>query len=147
QRTIALSYVDPYFTPEGVSRAFDLYTRTFDAQELDLGDYRIRASGIGLRFGLPYTEHDRISFGLLAERNDIRLGSQAPDRYKQQFEDFGESATALLANIGWSRDSRDSAITPTRGRFQSATLEATLPVAELRYWRANYQHQWYFPLN
>lgn len=147
QRTIALSYVDPYFTPEGVSRAFDLYTRTFDARELDLGDYRIRASGLGLRFGVPYTEYDRLSFGLLAERNDIRLGEQAPSRYVQQLNDFGESASALLANIGWSRDSRDSAITPTRGRYQSATLEATLPVAELRYWRANYSHQWYYPLN
>jgi outer membrane protein insertion porin family len=52
-RTVALSYVDPYFTPDGVSRAFDLYTRTYNASELDLGDYRIRSSGVGLRFGVP----------------------------------------------------------------------------------------------
>ena len=147
QRPIALAYTDPYFTPDGVSRSFDLYTRTFDASELDLGDYRIRSSGVGLRFGVPYTEHDRLSFGLVAERNELRLGELAPDRYVQQVEDFGESATALLAVLGWSRDSRDSAITPTRGRAQSANLEVAIPPAELRYWRANYNHQWYYPLN
>ena len=54
---------------------------------------------------------------------------------------------ALLANVGWIRDSRDSAITPTRGRAQSANLEVAIPPAELRYWRANYNHQWYYPLN
>ncbi|HRO60661.1 MAG TPA: outer membrane protein assembly factor BamA [Burkholderiaceae bacterium] len=147
QRTIALSYTDPYFTPDGISRSFDLYTRTFDASELDLGDYRIRSSGVGLRFGVPYTEHDRLSFGLVGERNELKLGDLAPDRYVRQVEDFGESATALLAVLGWSRDSRDSAITPTRGRAQSANLEVAIPPAELRYWRANYNHQWYYPLN
>jgi outer membrane protein insertion porin family len=146
-RTVALSYVDPYFTPDGVSRAFDLYTRTYNASELDLGDYRIRSSGIGLRFGVPYTEYDRLSFGLVAERNDVKLGTLAPSRYIQQVADFGESASALLATAGWARDSRDSALIPTRGRLQSATLDVTLPVGDLRYWRAAYKHEWYYPLN
>ncbi len=146
-RTVAVSYSDPYFTQDGISRSFDLYTRTFNASELDLGDYRIRSSGIGLRFGVPYTERDRVSFGLVAERNDVKLGAQAPQRYVEQVADFGESASALLGTLGWTRDSRDSAIAPTRGRLQSASFEVTLPVAELRYWRGSYTHQWYYPLN
>ncbi len=145
-RTVVLSYTDPYFTPDGISRSFDLYTRSFDADELGLGDYRTRASGVGLRFGIPYTEFDRISFGATFERNDVRLGDRPPVRFQQFVDDFGSSSTAVLANIGWIRDSRDSAIVPTRGRVQTANLEVTLPVAELRYWRATYLHQWYYPL-
>ncbi|MCM5569192.1 outer membrane protein assembly factor BamA [Burkholderiaceae bacterium FT117] len=146
-RTVAVSYSDPYFTPDGVSRSFDLYTRTYNASELDLGDYRIRSSGIGLRFGVPYTEHDRISFGMVAERNEVKLGALAPDRYIQQVADFGESANALLAVAGWSRDTRDSALIPTRGRLQSASVDVTLPVGDLRYWRAIYKQEWYYPLS
>ncbi|HLT28198.1 MAG TPA: outer membrane protein assembly factor BamA [Zeimonas sp.] len=145
-RTAVLSYTDPYFTPDGISRSFDLYTRSFDADELNLGDYRTRASGVGLRFGIPYTEFDRISLGTTFERNDVRLGERPPVRFQQFVDDFGSSSTAWLANIGWVRDSRDSAIVPTRGRVQTANLEVTLPVAELRYWRATYLHQWYYPL-
>jgi outer membrane protein insertion porin family len=145
-RTIVLSYTDPYFTPDGVSRSFDLYTRSFNADELGLGDYRTRASGVGLRFGIPYTEFDRVSLGTSFERNDVRLGARPPLRYQQFVDDFGTSSTAWLANIGWVRDSRDSAIVPTRGRVQTANFEITMPVAELRYWRATYLHQWYYPL-
>ncbi|RPH66184.1 MAG: outer membrane protein assembly factor BamA, partial [Burkholderiales bacterium] len=145
-RTIVVSQTDPYFTPDGVSRTFDLYTRTFNAMQLDLGDYKTRATGVGLRFGVPYTEFDRVSFGMTFERNDVTLGAMAPSRYVDFVDDFGRSTTALLANLGWSRDSRDSALVPTRGRAQSAALEVTLPAAELRYWRATYNHQWYYPM-
>ncbi len=146
-RTVVLSQTDPYFTADGVSRSFDLYTRTFNAMELDLGDYSTRATGVGLRFGVPYTEFDRVSFGMTYERNDVKLGNFPPQRYVEFVDDFGSSTTALLGNLGWSRDSRDSAIVPTRGRLQSAGLEVTLPAAELRYWRATYNHQWYYPIN
>lgn len=145
-RTIILSHTDPYFTQDGISRSFDLYTRSFDADKLGLGDYRTRASGIGLRFGIPYTEFDRISVGAAFERNDVRLGAYPPARYQQFVDDFGSSSTAWLATLGWARDSRDSAIVPTRGRVQTANFEVTLPAAELRYWRATYLHQWYYPL-
>ncbi|MGD9946011.1 MAG: outer membrane protein assembly factor BamA [Burkholderiaceae bacterium] len=145
-RTIVLSYSDPYYTPDGISRTFDAYTRTFNGTALELGDYRTRATGVGLRFGIPYTEFDRISIGATVERNDVTLGNNPPPRYVDFVNDFGDSTTAVLANLGWSRDSRDSALTPTRGRLQSATLEVTLPVAELRYWRATYNHQWYYPI-
>jgi len=145
-RTAVLSHTDPYFTADGVSRSFDLYTRTFNAQELDLGDYKTRATGVGMRFGVPYTEHDRISFGMTYERNDVKLGAFPPQRYVNFVDDFGSSTTALLGTLGWSRDSRDSALVPTRGRVQSAGVEVTLPVAELRYWRATYSHEWYYPM-
>ncbi len=145
-RTIVLSHTDPYFTPEGISRSFDLYLRSFDAHELNLGDYRTRATGVGLRFGVPYTEYDRVSFGTTVERNEVRLGTFPPVRYQQFVEDFGETSTAWLGNLGWVRDSRDSALVPTRGRLQTAALEVTLPAAELRYWRATYNHQWYYPI-
>ena len=61
--------------------------------------------------------------------------------------DFGTSSYAVLASTGWTRDTRDSGLIPTRGRLQAASIEATLPVGELRYWRATYNHQWYVPLS
>ncbi len=68
-RTIVLAHTDPYFTPDGISRTFDVYTANLSTRtELNLGDYKWRTSGIGLRFGVPYTEFDRISFGLSATR-------------------------------------------------------------------------------
>lgn len=145
-RNVSISYTDPYYTADGVSRSFDLYTRLFNAAEQSLGDYQWRSSGIGLRFGIPYTEVDRIFFGLVLESNSLKLGPAAPLRFNDYVADFGSQSAAALATVGWRRDSRDSAFAPTRGRYQNASLEFSLPVLDLRYARATYTHQWYMPL-
>ena len=147
QRTIDFSSVDPYFTPDGVSRIFNVYYRTLDAQTLGLGDYNIRTAGAGLRFGIPYTEVDRITGGILYEYNRIRLGTNPPQRYVDYVNAFGEESWALLGAVGWVRDGRDSPITPTRGLFMGSNLEVTIPVGDLRYARADASIQWYRPLS
>jgi outer membrane protein insertion porin family len=145
-RTAAVSYVDPYFTEDGISRSIDAFTRRNDARILNLGDYILRSQGVGLRFGLPYTELDRISVGLSAETNRIELGALAPTRYRELVDEYGERINAVLGTVGWARDSRDSALTPNRGRLQRASFEVTVPAAELRYWRGTYVQQYYLPL-
>ena len=152
-RKISLSYIDPYFTPDGISRTFSAYTRLFNAEELDLGDYQWRSNGIGLSFGVPYTEIDRLNFGLAVENNTLSLGENPPQRYQDYVfgtsteDGVGNSSTAVLAKLGWRRDSRDNAFAPTRGRLHDADLEFTLPLGELRYYKATYNQQYYYPLN
>lgn len=146
-RTVSMSYTDPYVTDDGISRTIDAYTRLFNASALGLGDYRWRSNGVGLRFGIPYTEVDRVSFGVGLENNELKLGSAPPLRYVSYANAVGTSSYAVLATLGWVRDSRDSGITPTKGRLQSAGFEITLPVGDLRYYRASYRQQYYYPLN
>lgn len=146
-RNIIVSLTDPYFTADGVSRTFDVFLRTFNAEALRLGDYKIRSLGTSLRFGIPYTEVDRVFLGLGVESNEVSLGNNPPLRYADFVNKFGDRSIAVLATGGWVRDSRDSAFVPTRGRFQTLNIEATLPVADLRYVRATYNHQWFYPIN
>jgi len=58
----------------------------------------------------------------------------------------GEHPTAFLGTVGWVRDTRDSGLAPSRGELRSASIEATLPITDLQYWRATYQHQMFFPI-
>lgn len=149
-RTIALSHVDPYFTDDGISRSIDVYTRTYNPSYLNLGNYRYRTNGAGLRFGVPYTEYDRLSFGAAIENTQLYLvrtgDSPSPRRFIDYADKFGDTSTAYLLTAGWVRDSRDSALTPTRGRYQFANLDVTLPVGEVRYARMVYGHQYYMPI-
>ena len=147
QRTASVSYVDPYFTQDGVSLGTDVYSRTFNAYNSGLGDYRIRSAGGGLRLGIPYTELDRISFGLVFEQNQIKPGTNGlPQRYIDYVNQFGTTSDAWLATLGWSRDSRDSSLAPTRGRLQRLNVDVTYPGQDLSYYRATYPHAWYTPL-
>ena len=35
-----------------------------------------------MRFGVPYTEFDRVIFGTVYERNEMKLGGLLPQRYR-----------------------------------------------------------------
>lgn len=138
-RQFVLSTTNPYFTQDGVSRTFDLYyktTRPYDAQG---GDYEIATPGVGIRFGVPFTETDTVFFGIGAERVKVTEGDQLPEAYRDQ------GGTYLPATIGWSRDNRDSALVPTTGRYQRFNSEFGVG-GDRRYAKLTYQFQQYLPI-
>jgi outer membrane protein insertion porin family len=144
--TYALSYTDPYYTVDGVSRGFDLYLRTIDAQNAGLGDYRTKTAGGTVRFGVPVTERDTINYGLGYERTEISTFVNSPLIYLDYVATFGKSTDAILGTIGWTRDTRDSLIYPTKGTLLRASTEVGLPGGSLNYYKAQGQYQRYFPI-
>jgi len=145
-RNIGLSWTEPYWTVNGVSLGFDAYWRRFDAGQLDLGNYVTETIGVGVRTGFPITADDRINFGLTPERTNIELFADSPQRYKDFVAQNGSDPWALIGTMSWGRDKRDSAVWPTSGTNQGAFLEVALPGADLKYWKATYQIQWYYPV-
>jgi outer membrane protein insertion porin family len=144
-QTLVLNTVNPYFTPDGVSRTIDLYHRTSKPYEDQGGNYELVTSGAGLRFGVPFSEVDTIFFGGSLERTEIKPGTNIPAAYLLYAELFGYTSTTIPLTIGWSRDDRDSALSPTSGRLQRFGGEWGV-AGDARYVRANYQYQHYFPL-
>ena len=145
-RTYALSYTNPYSTVDGVSRGFDAYVRTYDADSLDVARYKTESVGLGVRYGIPIAEDDRINFGLAIDKTKVTTFSDSPVQYKDFVSSFGNEATSLLATASWARDSRDSFLYPRKGMYQRAFIEAAIPPAEIRYVKASYQHQYWIPL-
>jgi len=145
-RTIALTSVDPYFTPNGVSRTVDVYHRTSRPYDEQGGNYSLVTSGAGLRFGIPFSEVDTVFFGGGFERTQIRPGTNIPAVYLDYAERFGFTSNAIPLTVGWSRDDRDSSLTPTRGRFQRFAGEWGV-AGDARYLRGDYQFQQYLPLS
>ncbi len=143
----SLSYTNPYFTDDGVSRGFDVYQRKVDASNLSsVGSYNTSTLGGGVRFGVPITEYDTVNYGLAFESTEIGLLDDTPGRYVDFVNQFGSKADSYLGTVGWARDKRDSLIYTTSGTFQRLTGEIGLPGGDLTYYRASYQHQWYYPL-
>jgi outer membrane protein insertion porin family len=145
--TYALSFTDPYYTPDGISRGFDLYLREVNAENSGLGNYSTKTGGLGVRFGVPVTELDTINYGLAYERTKIGTFANSPLIYIDYVNTFGEENDALVGSIAWTRDGRDSLIYPTRGTMQKASVELALPGPSLNYYRAQYQYQRYFPIS
>ena len=49
-KVYSLSFTDPYWTTDGVSRGFSSYYRDFDSDELNTGDYKSTDMGFGINF-------------------------------------------------------------------------------------------------
>jgi len=143
----SLSYTNPYYTDDGVSRGFDVYKRDVDTSTLNsVNSYKTSTMGTGVRFGVPITEYDTVHYGLAFERTDIGLFINPSLRYIEYLKEFGPQTDSYVGSIGWVGDKRDSVIYTTSGTLQRITEETGLPGGDLTYYRASYQHQWYHPL-
>jgi outer membrane protein insertion porin family len=144
-RNLVLSTTDPYFTRNGISRTIDVFQRTTRPYLGDVNAYSLINTGAGLRFGVPVTENDTVFMGVNAEQTEIRTGSGLPDAYSEYAQKFGAKSSALPLTLGWTRDGRDSALVPTRGSLQRVNADVSVG-GDVRYVRASYQYQQYFPL-
>ena len=143
----SVSYTNPYYTDDGISRGFDLYKRNTDSQSTSITQYSSHTVGAGVRFGVPIAEEQTISYGLAVENTQLGLYSSSPSRLFDYINVYGTTTLDLLGTIGWGRDSLDSAIYTTEGTLQRAYAEFTLPVYDLRYYKLDYLHQWFHPLS
>ena len=143
----SVSYTNPYFTDDGVSRGFDVYKRNTDSQSTAVSQYSSHTLGSGVRFGVPIGEDETISYGLAVERTQLGIFLSSPVRLQQYVNTYGTTNSNLLGTIGWGRDSLDSAIYTTAGTMQRASAEISLPVFDVRYYKLDYQHQWFHPLS
>jgi outer membrane protein insertion porin family len=144
-RVVVLNTTDPYFTADGVSRTFDLYHKTSSPYQ-DQSYYKLVTSGGSVRFGVPFTEIDTVFFGVGLENTKIEPGTLLPTSYADYANEYGYSSNAVPITAGWARDSRDSSLAPTSGRFQRANAEWSV-AGDAQYLRTTYQFQQYLPLS
>ncbi len=146
-KVYSLSYTNPYYTDDGVSRGFDLYQRDVNSGRTGtISPYRSSTLGAGVRYGVPIGDDENMHYGLSAEQTSLTLTDLSSPQMVQHVKDFGPSSNTLLATMGWTHDSRDSAINTTEGAVQRAFVEIGLPVSSQRFYKLTYQHQRFYPI-
>jgi len=147
RKIYSLSYTDPYFTIDGIAAGADIYRRDLDTSNLGgVADIETVTTGARLRFGFPITETDTIFFGIGGEHNKQDLSPFSPARNRRFVAEFGNETINVPANIRWQSDGRDSAIWPTEGILQRAYAEVSVPIGDLKYYKLNYEAQFYYPI-
>ena len=144
-RSLSVSTVDPYFTVDGVSRSLEVFYRTNKPINTLGEQYELISHGGSIRFGVPFSELDTVFFGVGYERTTISTSAGLPNSYLLFSKQFGQNSVAFPLTIGWQRDSRDSVISPTLGKYQRVNLELS-PAGDAQYAKANLQYQQYFAL-
>lgn len=142
----SFSYTDPYYTVDGISRGFDVYMRDIDTTSSStLASYDTKSYGGGVRYGVPIGEDDTINFGLAVDSTKIQPTIYTPQRFIDFVNKHGDTFSGLVASLGWAKDTLDSRIYPMKGHVARIGGELAFG-GSLRYYRANFQYQRYFPI-
>ncbi|MEJ2592934.1 MAG: outer membrane protein assembly factor BamA, partial [Candidatus Thiodiazotropha sp.] len=145
-KKLSLSYNNPYYTIDGVSRGMELSYRKTDFAELNISGYSTDVGRLGMNFGIPVTEYDRLRFSVAYEDTTFYLGSSPSQEIIDFMDQNGDHFRDLELVGSWIRDTRDRAIFPTRGGKQTFSLETNSPGSDLQYYRLIYRNTHYFPM-
>jgi outer membrane protein insertion porin family len=153
-RTYSLTYTDPYYTEDGVSRGFQVYRRDMNTAKLrGIGTYNTYSYGGGVNFGIPLSEKDFLNFGVIADMTDLELTDRSPTLYKDYCNKRGSagdvdcSADSIAFDVGLVTDTRDSVLLPTEGMMTKYSATVTAPVLDMSYYKLNAQTEYYKPLD
>jgi len=144
-RTVTVTQVDPYFTVDGIKRITDVFYRTYQPLLYSTSSsFQIISAGADLKFGVPFSELDTVFFGIGFENDRFQPDAATPQTYLNYIQQFGTSVNNIPVTIGWSRDSRDSALVPSRGYYTQANGELGTPLGDTQYYKVDLQTQYYY---
>lgn len=153
QRSVQLSYTDPYFTIDGISLGGSVSYSEFDAGNANLIQYNSKRYSIGANVGYPINEFNRINFGLTFSDEELsrRSSFEQTDRFYSQFINSNDpdapiSYQSFLASVAWSRSTLNRGTFPSAGSSQSASFSVTTPNSDVNYYKTLFDSKFYFPL-
>ena len=145
----AFSFLNPYFTDEGMSLGYNLTWREFDNSNFNTASFSTTNRSAQVTLGLPITESDTISALVGIDSNQINVFRGATPASIIDYIDALDQRTfhAWRTELAWARDTRNDYFTPSRGTYQRVSAEITLPGSTVQYYKLNYQFSKFFPLS
>lgn len=145
-QTYAFSYNNPYYTVDGISRGFGMFSRETDAGEANVSDYTTDSWGGNVNYGIPINEFDTIRAGAEVENISITTSIFSPPTVTNFVDTQGDDFTSLKLTGSWAHDTRNRAIFADRGGLQRIGVEVAVPASDLEYYKLDYRHLRYIPL-
>lgn len=149
QSNYNFSFVDPYWTVDGVSLGYNAFYRSTDYSKLndEISNYSVDSLGGGINVGYPISETSRLNFGLNAQQDKLKTGNQSAEEIYEFVDEEGKNYTNFKASAGWSQSALNRGMMATRGHSQSLVLETTIPGSDLSFYRLDYRGQIFAPLS
>jgi outer membrane protein insertion porin family len=145
-RNFSINYNNPYYTLDGVSRGFNIYSSKVDAAAANTAAYNSSTAGAGVFFGIPISENRSVNLGFAYENITFDVNSTSAQIAQDFVAQHGDSNDIVKGTVSWAYDTLDSPIFPSQGILQRISGEVALPGSELEYYRMTYLASGYYPV-
>nr|WP_232842859.1 outer membrane protein assembly factor BamA [Psychrosphaera ytuae] len=154
QQTIALNYMDNYFTEDGVSLGGQIAYSNYDASKVNLVTYSRKTVSVGPTLSWPVMENNRVSVGFAFKNLEVS-SLQSYDQIKVFTEPFIDPSDPdakfkfrnYEANLGWTRNTLNRGVFPSDGSSQYYGVKVTTPGSDVEYFKMTFDSKFYFPLS
>lgn len=146
-RNINLTYVNPYYTKEGISRGFNVYDTKVDAALANTAAYTADTRGIGVFFGIPVSEDNSVNVGGDVENVALHTDTTSAQIAQDFVARYGATNTNFKLTLGWSHDTLDNTLLPTKGSLQRVSGEIAVPGSDIEYYKLTYLAGHYWPVS
>ena len=143
----SINFLNPYYTKNGISRGFNIYSSKVDAAAANTASYTADTKGVGVNFGIPLSEDNTIHLGTDIENVVLHTNSGSAQVAQDFVAQYGDSNTNLKATLGWSHDTLNSALLPSSGTVQNISMEISVPGSDLDYYKLSYLASHFWPLS
>ena len=173
--SLNLSYDNPYWTDDGVSRGFYARYQEYDQGAANISTFTSSEWALGMNFGVPVTEVDYLRSGLGYRNSSLNIGQftciepdpenpliclefglvpRAGDPLSASLDHNGDGVISedernfdvFDWSISWTRDSRNHFLNPSRGSAQSLTLQTALPGSSRKFYKLFYRGAKFWPI-
>jgi outer membrane protein insertion porin family len=141
-----IRYVNPYYTADGVSRGFNLFSTTVDAAQAGTAAYNSSTQGGGVFFGIPLSEDHRLNIGGDIERIYLDTSSTSAQVAQDFVARHGDTNNLAKLTLSWAKDTLDSTLVPSSGSIQRLTAEMVVPGSDIEYYKLTYLAGRYWPV-
>ncbi len=174
-KSLNVSFDNPYWTDDGVSRGFYARYQEFDQGQANISTFTSSEWALGMNFGIPVTEVDYLRSGFGFKKSQLNIGSFTcievdpedpniclefglaptpgdPLSHSLDFNGDGiisddeRQFNAIDWTVSWTRDSRDHYLNPSRGSSQSLTLQVAIPGSSRQYYKLFYRGAKYWSI-
>jgi len=142
-----VNYTNPYFTTDGISRGFSVYSRSTNARNANLVNFSTDTYGANMNFGFPISEYNRASMSFGFENTNLRINEvTAPASYVDWVNGNGDNYDSFTTAVSWSHDSRNRAIFPDSGYYSLLSADVAVPGGDLEYYKLSVRQKYYLRL-
>jgi len=147
QTSYSVSFFDPYYTVDAVSRGYSVFYRSTSYDERNIARFSTDSLGASINFGYPINEVSRLNFSIGVENTDIKEGIFPAQEISRFLNAEGNQFSLMTISAGYAMSALNRGLLPTGGKSQNLSFEMTIPGSELEFFRINYSGQIFFPLS
>ncbi|MEE9322107.1 MAG: outer membrane protein assembly factor BamA [Granulosicoccus sp.] len=144
---LSLSFRDPYFTDDGISRTVRGFIQKRDTgNESSTSPYIASTRGASISFGVPLSEFSTFRIGGGYERTEIGTTQNTSQEIKDFVDENGDTFDIFDLNLGFSYDTRNRTVFATRGSVNRLNLVTAIPGSDLTYFKLGYRFEYFYPI-